>query len=45
MGDSHRTQEDGKMGKAIGIRLFIYLIAGHLVGGFFWLMFYLGDRR
>lgn len=41
----YRQPEDGKIGRALWVRLFVYLVAGHFVAFFFWLMFYLGSRK
>ncbi|QKW10561.1 small hydrophobic protein [Streptomyces sp. NA04227] len=35
------SQEDG-FPKALGVRLFVYLAGGHLLGAFLWLLFELG---
>ncbi|GAB2597496.1 hypothetical protein GCM10027168_33050 [Streptomyces capparidis] len=41
--DGNRPPADGKIGKAVGVRLFVYLVAGHFVAFFFWLLFELGS--
>ena len=31
-------------GRGVALRVFIYVIAGHLLAGFLWLLFYVGSH-
>lgn len=33
---------DGRFPRGLALRLFAYLVAGHLFAGFLWLLFHLG---
>ncbi|MGW8377392.1 DUF6126 family protein [Streptomyces sp. ODS28] len=37
--------EESRFPRALAVRLFIYLVAGHFVAFFFWLLFELGASR
>lgn len=36
---------DGRFPRGLALRLFVYIVAGHLFGGFLWLLFELGASR
>lgn len=36
---------DGRFPRGLVLRLFAYLVAGHLFAGFLWLLFYLGAQN
>ncbi|WP_256669311.1 DUF6126 family protein [Streptomyces fulvorobeus] len=36
---------DGRFPRGLVLRLFAYLVAGHLFSGFLYLLFYLGNNR
>jgi hypothetical protein len=38
-------RQNGRIPRGLVIRLFVYLVAGHLFGAFLWLLFEVGASR